>query len=81
MGKCALASKGIVRQKGKPSIEFYKNGKPQYYCMGYENRMTDEPYQECMECPRWVLGKQSEKDYEEAKRMGLLGKPVKKSDR
>lgn len=48
--------------------------------MGYENRMTDEPYQECMECPRWVLGEQSEKDYEEAKRMGLLGKPVKKSD-
>lgn len=67
MDKCTLVTKGIVRQKGKPSIEFYKKGKPQYYCMGYENKMTDESYPECMECPRWVLGEQVEKDYEEAK--------------
>ena len=42
--------------------------------MGYENRMTDEPYQECMECPRWALGDQCEKDFEEAKFNGLISK-------
>lgn len=74
MEYCALKAKGIVREKGKPSIEFYKNGKPQYYCMGYINLMTDEEYQECRECKRWYCGEQSEKDFEEAKALGLLGK-------
>ena len=74
MEKCMLITNGIVSQKGNPSIEFYKDGKPQYYCMGYENMMTDEPYTECRECPRWALGYQCEKDFEEAKRLGLLGK-------
>lgn len=74
MAKCEMVAKGIVREKGRPSIEFYRNGKPQYYCMGYENKMTDEPYEECMRCPRWVLSEQSEKDYEEAKALGQLGR-------
>ena len=74
MGYCALKAKGIVREKGKPTIEFYKNGKPQYYCMGYINLMTDEEYPECRECKRWCCGEQSEKDFEEAKALGLLGK-------
>ena len=74
LGRCMLVSNGIVRQKGRPSIEFYKNGKPQYYCMGYENKMTDEAYHECRECPRWALGEQTEKDYEDAKKNGLLSK-------
>ena len=65
MGYCALVAKGIVRQKGKPSIEFYKDNKPQYYCMGYINLMTDEEYPECRECKRWYLGEQSEKDFKE----------------
>ena len=73
MAKCMLVTKGIVRQKGKPSIEFYKNGKPQYYCMGYMDLRTDEAYPECRECTRWYLGEQSEKDYEEAKALGQLG--------
>ena len=63
---CMLVSKGVVDKKGNPSIEFYK--------AGYENRMTDEPYPECMECPRWALGDQCEKDFEEAKFNGLISK-------
>lgn len=74
MAKCMIVTNGIANKKGKPSIEFYKNGKPQYYCCGYENKMTDEPYKECIECPRWVLGEQCAKDFEEAKTNGLLGK-------
>ena len=69
-----LVSKGAVDKKGNPSIEFHKAGKPQYYCIGYKNRMTDEPYTECIECPRWALGDQCEKDFEEAKLNGLISK-------
>ena len=64
----------IAKKKGKPTIEFHKNGKPQYYCYGYEDKMTDEPYQECRECSRWALGEQSEKDFEDAKKNGLLSR-------
>ncbi len=67
MAKCVIVTNGIADKKGKPTIEFYKNNKPQYYCYGYENRMTDEPYQECRDCPKWALGEQCEKDFEEAK--------------
>ena len=74
MKKCMLVANGIVSQKGKPSIEFYKDGKPQYYCMGYEDERTDEAYPECMECPRWVFGEQCEKDFEEAINLGLFGR-------
>ena len=74
MAYCALKAKGIVREKGKPTIEFYKNGKPQYYCRGYMDLRTEMVYEECTECKQWCLGEQSEKDYEEAKALGLLGK-------
>ncbi len=65
MAYCALVAKGIVQQKGKPSIEFYKDNKPQYYCMGYKDLRTEMPYEECTECKRWYLGEQCEKDFEE----------------
>ena len=74
MKKCMLVANDIVSQKGKPSIEFYKDGKPQYYCMGYEDERTDEAYPECMECPRWALGDQCATDFEEAKFNGLISK-------
>ena len=66
--KCELVNKGIVKEKGNPSLEFYKNGKPQYYCMGYIDLMTDMEFLECRQCKRYVL--QAEKDHEEAKRLG-----------
>lgn len=62
-----IVTNGIADKKGKPSIEFYKNRKPQYYCLGYENRMTDEPYKECMECPGWDLEEQCQKDYRDSR--------------
>jgi len=40
--------------KGKASVEFYKNGKPQYYCYGFTDRMTDELINECKECSAQV---------------------------
>lgn len=30
---CKAKQKGIVKRRGKPTIEFYKDEKPQYYCM------------------------------------------------
>ncbi len=72
MGKCMIVTNQIAKRKGKPTIEFYKKGKPQYYCYGYEDKMTDEPYQECKKCPKWVFGDQCDKDFEEAKKNNLL---------
>lgn len=68
MEKCVLVRKGIVKRKGKPTIEFYKDGKPQYYCYGYQNAMTEEAFEECKNCKKWVYGEQCEKDYEEYKK-------------
>ena len=43
-----------IKEKGKPIIEFYKYGKPQYYCLGYIDNMTDELLDECKRCPKHV---------------------------
>lgn len=53
--------------RGKPTTEFYIDGKPQIYCYGWFDGMTDEPLQICKECPDWVDGEQCEKDFQEAK--------------
>ena len=34
--KCALG------QRGRPSAEWSKDGKPQYYCHGYIDKKTDD---------------------------------------
>ena len=51
---CAAKKKGIVRRRGKPTIEFYKNEKPQYYCYGYIDATTDEPIDDCKRCRDFV---------------------------
>lgn len=33
--------------RGKPTTEFYDNGKPQIYCMGWVNNYNDEPLECC----------------------------------
>lgn len=59
--------------RGRPSTEFYRNGKPQIYCRGFYDMMTDEPLEVCRNCLDWVDGEQVEKDFEDAKAKGELG--------
>lgn len=40
-------------KKGKPTIEGYKDGKPIYSCLGWYDRMTDEPLPECSDCQKF----------------------------
>lgn len=49
--------------RGKPTTEFYIDGKPQIYCYGWEDGMTDEPLEICKNCPDWVYGEQCEIDF------------------
>lgn len=50
--------------RGKPTTEFYHNGKPQIYCYGWEDKMTDEPLECCRNCKDFVSGEQFELDFE-----------------
>ena len=56
-----------IKDKGKSSIEYYKNGKPQYYCYGYIDQKTDELIDECKECPKHVY--KAQEDLEKWKRL------------
>lgn len=51
---CKAKKKGIVKRRGKPTIEFYKDEKPQYYCYGYIDSETDEPLEDCKQCKDFV---------------------------
>ncbi len=51
---CKAVASGKVKRKGRASLEFYKDGKPQYYCYGYIDSMYDEPLPECKECKKFV---------------------------
>ena len=55
--KCPLGD------RGKPTTEFYKDGKPQIYCYGWMDKMTDEPLEECKIFLDYVYGEQIEKDF------------------
>ena len=55
-----------VKERGKASIEFYKDGKPQYYCYGYIDPRTDELLKECKECSEHVY--KAQEDLEKWKR-------------
>ena len=37
-------------KRGRPSTEFYIEGKPQIYCYGWIDRMNDELIPECKAC-------------------------------
>ena len=47
---CKAKERDKVSRRGEPSIEWYKDEKPQYYCYGYIDKMTDELLPECKEC-------------------------------
>lgn len=57
--------------RGNPTWEFDINGKPQIYCLGWIDLMTDEPIELCKNCKDWVHGEQCELDFEEAKKNGF----------
>ena len=60
--KCALVRKGIVRGKGKPSVEWWKDGNPMRYCYGYTDKMTDKLLVECQYCKHHVSKAQDDLD-------------------
>lgn len=67
--ECVLVTKGLVKEKSKGVVNFYKNGK-QYYCAGcIENGMY---FEECQKCKRWRLGDQAEEDYKTARKKGQI---------
>lgn len=39
---CQAAKKGLVSHRGRPSIEWHKDGISQYYCYGYLDGAKDE---------------------------------------
>lgn len=53
-----------LRDRGKPSIEFWKDGKPQIYCYGKTDARDGEFLQECQHCPDWNQGDQCILDFE-----------------
>ena len=54
--KCPLG------KRGKPTTEFWKDGKPQIYCEGWVDQMTDEALDECKRCLDWENGDQVQRD-------------------
>ena len=59
---CKAKENGKVSRRGAPSIEWYKAGKPQHYCYGYIDKMTDELLSECKECLSHVYKAQDDLD-------------------
>ena len=59
---CKAKSSGKVSRRGQPSIEWYRGGKPQYYCYGYIDKMTDDLLLECNECRSHVRKAQYDLD-------------------
>lgn len=47
---CQAAKQGIVKRRGNPTIAWYKDGVPQYYCRGWIDMETDEPLEVCRNC-------------------------------
>lgn len=73
---CKAKKQGVVPRRGNPSIEFRKDGVPQYYCCGYIDMMTDELLEVCRECvdhvdranedyEKWKIGRNGLKQWRE----------------
>ena len=59
---CKAKERGKVSRRWEMSIEWYKDGKPQYYCYGYLDKMADEMLPECKECSIFVGKAQDDMD-------------------
>jgi len=53
-------------KRGKASTEFYIDGKPQIYCMGWNSCMTDYPIEICEKCADHVS--KAQEDLERSRR-------------
>jgi len=51
--------------RGNPTTEFYIDGKPQIYCRGWIDKMTDKPLEVCQNCKDFVYGEQIDIDFEQ----------------
>ena len=51
---CKAKLRKDIKERGKPSIEFYFDNKPRYFCYGYIDQRTDELIEECRICPEHV---------------------------
>ena len=51
-----------IGKKTRPTCEWYKDGKPQYYCLGYIDLMNDLPLEECENCKKFVSHAQENLD-------------------
>ena len=67
--------------RGNPTTEFYIDGKPQIYCYGWIDGMTDEPLQICKECLDWVAGEQIEIDFEKARKNNFKSNKLKPKEK
>lgn len=52
---CRAVKNGEVKIKGKATIEFYKDGKPQYYCEGYIDNSLEALMETCRNCKNNVI--------------------------
>lgn len=67
---CRAVKNGEVLSKGKASLEFHIDGKPQYYCYGYVDPRTDELIETCQNCKKNVI--YAECDFEKVQKEGNL---------
>ena len=72
--KCILRKRGLER--GRATVEWYKDGIPQYYCYGQFDRAPEEPLLECRNCRDFVERAQEDlEDYlRERKKVIMKGK-------
>lgn len=59
---CKAVENGEVKRKGDASIEYYDNGKPVYYCIGWLDNDTEELRDTCKKCKKNVIYAQDDLD-------------------
>lgn len=59
---CNAVKTGEAPRRGRSSVEWIKNGVPQYYCYGWKNNMTDELLEVCQKCKDNVIYAQDDLD-------------------
>ena len=52
--------------RGITSTEFYINGKPQIYCLGWHDSETEETVEVCKKCKDFAMGEQILEDVKKA---------------